>query len=316
MVAGIKLKQEEVIQRFKDKHGDKYEYKFVEYVNAKTKVKIICPVHGEFLQEAAAHMQGKGCRKCQAIKTGNRCRSTFEDFVTKSTETHGDLYDYSEVLYTDSHTKVNIICKTHGGFFQKPTHHVDGIGCPKCGKDSAASKLKRTDEEFISKARAVHGDRYDYSEMNYKNSNFKITVKCREHGTWKTSPVNHLVGSGCPTCGGSRGFSAEEDGIFYIIQSPDDITKVGISNRAAENRLKNVSSSYGKPFRKIKHYYGGGAAILNLEKEIIKLLRKEYKQPNFVFDGYTECFYDVNLPWLLNTVESKLKEINEKEIKK
>ena len=314
MVAGIKLKQEEVIQRFKDKHGDKYDYSFVEYINAKTKVKIICPIHGEFFQEAAGHMDGKGCTKCANDATSIRCRGTTEQFISLAKETHGDFYDYSKVLYKNGHAKVNIICKIHGEFLQKPTHHCAGIGCPKCGKEATAKKLKRSDEDFITKARSVHGDKYDYSEMDYKNSATKITVKCPTHGGWSTSPANHLVGSGCPACGMKQtGFSDNKNGTLYILIWENQ-TKVGVTNRPIGKRLREIVSDSGKKFKILKEYSGiEGGLCRTLESIILNKMIERFNKVNEKYCGSTECFEDVDKAWLLNTVESILKELNGKE---
>ena len=58
------LKQENVIERFEIVHGDKYDYSLVEYVNSKSKIKIICKEHGIFEQIPNSHLNGNGCKKC------------------------------------------------------------------------------------------------------------------------------------------------------------------------------------------------------------------------------------------------------------
>lgn len=60
---------------------------------------------------------------------------------------------------------------------------------------------KLTTEEFIKKAREVHGDRYDYSKVEYVNSTTKVCIICKEHGVFEQSPQKHLLGQGCPNCG-------------------------------------------------------------------------------------------------------------------
>ena len=130
------LTKEEFIEKAKEKHGDKYDYSKVKYVNNKTKVCIICPEpeHGEFLQEANSHLQGKGCPKCAYEDKGERRRLSKEDFIKKAHEKHGNKYDYSNVEYVDTLTKVCIIClkPNHGEFWQTPYSHTRGNGCPKC----------------------------------------------------------------------------------------------------------------------------------------------------------------------------------------
>jgi hypothetical protein len=109
------------------KHGDRYNYRLVEYKNNKTKVKIICPIHGIFEQTPHGHLRGYGCLECGGSK-----RLTTEEFIKKAKDIHGDKYDYSLVEYKNNKTKVKIICHEHGPFEQTPNDHLKGFGCPKC----------------------------------------------------------------------------------------------------------------------------------------------------------------------------------------
>lgn len=121
---------------------------------------------------------------------------TIEEFIKRAKEVHGDKYDYSKVEYINTHTKINIICPKHGEFPQTPTKHLsDSCGCPKCG-----GNVKLTTEEFIVKARKVHGDKYDYSKVEYLKNNVKIIIICPNHGKFQQTPVSHSGGVGCPIC--------------------------------------------------------------------------------------------------------------------
>jgi hypothetical protein len=100
------LGNEEFIKRSKLKHGDKYDYSLVEYENSKTKVKIICPIHGEFEQAAVSHVRGKGCKQCGTNTVRNKLKFDINKFIDDAKKTHGDKYNYSLVEYSISHTKV------------------------------------------------------------------------------------------------------------------------------------------------------------------------------------------------------------------
>lgn len=191
-----KLTTEEFIQKAKEVHGDKYDYSKVEYKNNTTKVCIICPEHGEFLQIPYHHLQGSGCSKCSKIERINNQRYTKKVFVERAKEVHSDKYDYSKVDYKDSKTKVCIICKKkgHGEFYQKPNHHIRGVGCPWCG-----GRYKNTGD-FVKRAREVHGDKYDYSKVEYKNFSTNVSIICPNHGEFCQKPSNHINGGGCPSC--------------------------------------------------------------------------------------------------------------------
>ena len=130
-------------------------------------------------------------------------------FIEKANKKHGNKYDYSKVEYSGSQEKVCIICPEHGEFWQKPSDHVRGNGCPQCANRKRGDKKRLRKEEFIEKAKLIHGDKYDYSEVKYENVNTKITIICPEHGAYIQLPINHLMGQGCPKCVG-RNLDREE----------------------------------------------------------------------------------------------------------
>jgi very-short-patch-repair endonuclease len=116
-------------------HNDKYNYSKVNYVNSGSKVCIICPEHGEFLQQANSHLQGKGCKLCWDKKNITRPifnRLTQSEWIDKAILIHKDRYDYSKTEYVKSTIKVCIICKKHGEFWQEANNHLAGQNCPKC----------------------------------------------------------------------------------------------------------------------------------------------------------------------------------------
>lgn len=125
---------------------------------------------------------------------------TTEEFIKRAREKHGDRYDYSKVEFVNATTKVCIICKEHGVFWQSPKKHLSGQGCVKCFRESIAKKYSYGKEIFIEKANVVHHSFYDYSEVNYVNGHTYVTIICPFHGPFKQFPSSHLRGHGCPTC--------------------------------------------------------------------------------------------------------------------
>ena len=97
-------------------------------------------------------------------------KSTTEEFIEKAKKIHGDKYDYSKVKYINNHIKVEIKCKEHGIFFQRPNGHLRGSECIKCGLNKISNIKRSNREEFIEKAIKVHGNKYDYSKVNYINN--------------------------------------------------------------------------------------------------------------------------------------------------
>lgn len=189
---------EEFVERAKAVHGEKYDYSKVNYVDRnKTKVEIICPVHGSFWQLPGNHLAGKGCLKCSG-----RYQPTTEEFIKRANQTHNFKYDYSKVNYKNAKTKVEIICPEHGSFWQVPyCHVVRKQGCPICG-----AKPKDINH-YLDLFKEVHGEKYDYSnsQIFQKNGKTFINIKCPRHGEYVQRVDQHLSGKGCPACRKSKG---------------------------------------------------------------------------------------------------------------
>lgn len=176
-------------------HGDKYDYSLVNYINNKCKVKIICKEHGVFEQRPNDHLKGCGCSVCSNNKKLNN-----NYFINKAKIIHGDRYDYSLVQYKNIDRKVIIICKEHGIFNQSPYNHLNGANCPKCSHN-----ILKTTIHFITDAKKIHGNIYDYSLIEYKNAHTKVKIICEKHGIFEQKPYSHLQNIGCPRCNSSKG---------------------------------------------------------------------------------------------------------------
>jgi rubrerythrin len=192
-----KLTKLEFIQKAKEVHGDMYDYSKVEYKNNKTKVCIICSEHGEFWQTPTAHVsQKQGCPKCGIIINSNLRKDSTKSFIQKAEKVHDNKYDYSKVEYVNTNTNICIICPEHGEFWQMPTNHLQGHKCPKC---SNVHRLNT--QEFIDLAKEVHGDKYNYSKVEYKNNKTKVCITCPIHGEFWQTPTAHVYQEqGCPKC--------------------------------------------------------------------------------------------------------------------
>jgi len=142
---------------------------------------------------------------------------TTEQFLVAARKVHGEIYDYSGVQYVSAKNKVQIICCKHGEFLVTPDNHLRrSSGCPKCGcitrgeksslalkgrthNNFAGSVCKRM-EDFLSKSKTVHGDRYDYSFVEYTSSKKLVRLTCKKHGVFDILPSKHLLGAGCAKC--------------------------------------------------------------------------------------------------------------------
>jgi len=142
--------------------------------------------------------------------SSNKCaycfnKSKYSEWLEKSKKFHEDVYDYSKVIFNNLSTKVVIICKIHGEFKQTPSNHTR-YGCSKCG-----GNYNYTTEEWIEKANGVHGNKYDYSKVEYINTNTKVVIICKVHGEFEQTPGNHLnLEQGCSKCVGTYNYTTDE----------------------------------------------------------------------------------------------------------
>lgn len=264
------------IKKAKKIHGDKYDYSKVEYKNTKTKVCIICSEHGEFWQTPEHHYAKHGCPVC-----ANRYNAlTTEEFIKKAKAIHGDRYDYSKTNYIDYKTKVCIICPIHGEFYILPLQHIGkkARGCPICGKIQKAISNTCTTEEFIKKAKKIHGDKYDYSRVNYIHSTNEVCIICPIHGEFYMSPNSHLQNHGCPICSCNQKLTLTE---FVERAKKVHGNKYDYSNSIyyrSDKLIKIICPIHGEFEQKaINHLKGCGCPICKeskLEKEIDEFLIK------------------------------------------
>ena len=186
-------------------HGERYDYSLTQYRGAREKLTIICPKHGPFLQIAFVHLcgdSGAGCKSCSYEVRGESARLKFEEFVRRAVKIHADAFDYSDSKssFVDASTNVTINCPLHGQFQQTPINHLSGQGCARCSRTRMADGLRKTNEEFVRNAKAIHGERYDYTQCNYAGAFEAVTIICPIDGAFTQSPTSHLSGIGCPRC--------------------------------------------------------------------------------------------------------------------
>jgi very-short-patch-repair endonuclease len=141
---------------------------------------------------------------------------TAQEIIDRAVSVHKNKYDYSEVVYENSYTKVKIKCSECGiAFWQCMHSHLRGEGCPECAKKLVINfnhRRRKTTEEFINNATSKYGDKYDYSKTKYINNITKVEIKCNKCGlVFLQKPSTHLRGrGGCPVCYGSILSNTEE----------------------------------------------------------------------------------------------------------
>lgn len=282
-----KLTTEEFIKRSIAVHGNVLSYKNTKYVNAKTKVIITCPIHGDFEQLPNGHLKSTGCPKCAKDKE----RSSTEEFIIRAKEIHGDKYDYSKVEYKTAHVKVIAICSEHGEILIDPNDHLKGFGCNQCGNESAKNKNKKSQSVFIEESNIVHNNQYSYENVVYINNNSKVSITCPVHGDFEQSPIKHLNGQGCKICRCSHTYTDLPTILYYLRVTVGKIKtyKIGITSSSIANRyeardLKNIEILQ-------EWKYANGKDAYEIEQKILKDNKKyKYTGLPLLVSGNSELF--------------------------
>lgn len=184
-----------------------------------------------------------------------KIRITFEEFVKRAKEKFGDLYDYSLVNWRGVNPKVEIICKVHGSFWKKPTEHMRGQGCNiGCFKE-------QNKNNFLTRVKEIHGNKYDYSEINYINKDTKLRIRCVEHNNWfEQTPRNHLYpkNEGCDFCRGEI-YKTTEGFVKHAKLKHNnkyDYSKVNYTN--SSNKVIIICPEHGEFSQNTSFHLSGG----------------------------------------------------------
>lgn len=132
------------------------------------------------------------------MATGKRL--TTDEFIARANTIHNSKYGYTNVVYKNFQTKIQITCPIHGDFHQKPEYHLAGNGCSECGKHNNSLRFRKNSATFIAEGNSVHNNKYDYSKVTYVNWTTKIIITCPGHGDFLQTPHSHRGGNGCPKC--------------------------------------------------------------------------------------------------------------------
>nr|DAF78389.1 MAG TPA: meiotically up-regulated protein 113 [Caudoviricetes sp.] len=202
---------------------------------------------------------------------------TIEEFISRAKDVHGNKYDYNLVKFNKIHDKISITCRYHGEFMQRAYSHLAGFGCSMC-----SGKKKMNSTGFISKAISIHGDKYGYKNVKYKNNHTPVTITCMKHGDFKQTPSAHTSGQGCPSCA-ARGFDRNRVSFVYFLMGDGSI-KVGVT-KDIKNRVRHLKVVTPFDFDLIHKIKTDGVKARKIEK----YYHKKYESSGFKgFNGATE----------------------------
>lgn len=290
------LTSKEFVRKAKLVHGNsKYGYELVDYKGCRDPVQIICSIHGVFSPRPNDHLNGHGCSYCSG-----KLKSSTEEFIERAEKIHNGRYQYDLVKYNGCKKSIKIRCRVHGVFLQTPDRHLNSrSGCLKC-----AGVQKSNTEEFIKKAKEVHGEHlYSYELTEYADNKSLVKITCNIHGVFETIPGNHLMSHGCPACA-KTGFNPSAPGILYCISFESQlelpIIKIGITNRSVEDRIRGMHVFHGFSYKILGELrFGIGAEAYQWEQLLIQEHKNhQYHGDKIMQNGNTELFHHSIIPQL------------------
>ena len=222
---------EDLLRLAKKVHGDRYEYLKIVRGGERPVLTYICKEHGEVVQNINSHLMGSGCGLCADKFRGINSRPEEQAVIARARKIHGDRYEYAGVTF-DGKTMLTCICKIHGQFTVAATRHLMGYNCKRCAHSELGLSKRMPFEQFVARAKEVHGDAYVYEKLEYGEGAARIKYVCAKHGSYDQSAMAHLSGSGC---GGCRGrISKPNVDIQNFLYSCETVAKLEF--RFAESR--------------------------------------------------------------------------------
>jgi len=217
-----------------------------------------CVIHGDFVVYPSDKIKGNhGCKICKKEK---QFAEKTQKFIERAKNFHKEKYSYKNTLVKKESEKIIITCSEHGDFLETTANHLNGSGCIKCDYKN----------NFISNANELHKDKYSYSEVKYENQKTPVMIKCKKHGFFEMTPLNHLKGKGCPHC------KTEDEKFIKKLNEIHEkkYTYKNVKSTALKNKINVVCKLHGDFEITVQaHVNGAGCPSCNPS-----LMPKESKQ--------------------------------------
>ena len=299
-----------VIAKFREVHGDFYNYDKVVYNRNDEKVIITCPIHGDFPQAPAGHKRGEKCPDCSYEKRSSvKIEKTKTTLIEDFKKAHGDYYNYDKVEYVKGVSSVIITCPIHGDFPQTPSSHKAGKGCSKCKVFKAKETfIKKANKNLIFDFNRIHNNFYSYDNVVYEKSSLRVIITCPIHGDFPQTPNRHKLGKGCPDCGRenntptwghtewqkagekSKNFDSFKIYILRCWNDQEEFYKIGKTFKKVKDRF-NAKSHMPYNYETVLEETFENAKEASIREVALKAKNRENKYlPSINFNGKQECF--------------------------
>lgn len=296
------------------KWNNKYSYDLANFINGKSIIKIICPIHGEYQCSVSRHLDRRDCPKCRKIQhlvylrrpKPKQVNLDLEkhkaNFLKRARDIYGNKFIYDETSYVNTKTKMRINCSKHGWFEQQPLNHLRGDGgCPKCQIEKFTESMRLTNEDVISRIRDIHGNKYNLEKVKFVDSYHTITLICPDHGDFNIYFSNiYSAKQGCQKCNPKKSFTRTSfneqlkgrKAYVYLIKatsSKESFYKIGITININSrfNEMKRLGYNVDL-ISKIESY--DGSFIYDKEVDLHRKCKNFKYKPQLKFGGVTECF--------------------------
>ena len=172
------------LQKLSKKHKNKYDFSKTKWVWGQKDISYICPEHGERKGYLQNMLKGHGCSLCANNEM------TLELVIERSISRFGARFDFSKSVFTGMDNEMDIICDTHGLIRITPENHFWlSKGCRDCGGKADDFSPRN----FLTKAKAKFGSRFDYSNLGYISTAHNVTIRCKRHDhIFSTRPHDHI----------------------------------------------------------------------------------------------------------------------------
>lgn len=289
-------------------HGNVYDYsKVSDEIGNKHKVTIICKVHGEFSQRWDSHIDGCGCKRCGDKSTSNKLVASQKEYIQKAKSLRGDKFSYDKVVYNGSYSKIIVTCKIHGDFTVSAHAHINPStkgGCKICAKEAQKASVSKGLTHQLSRAKDVHGDKYDYTDAVSGDCTNKVKIICRKHGPFLQSWNHHnSMQQGCPDCAVDDLKIGVDDVLLRATEThKGKYTYIKESFRGYTEKMDIICTKHGTFSQTVSDHLSGkgcpscGHQISKPEQEITDFIKSIYGGDLILRDKSTGKEHDIYIP--------------------